>query len=245
MKRRLFLVVLAFGACTVPPPAPKVSSVTPARVGRALPTDLTVRGEQFDYAVSANVDRPAQSTFTLGLAVRLVGPSTVVLASPERPNATEVTARVPPMLPLGRYTLEVTTNRGTAQLVNALEVSDCNLSCENTVTGGGCFSWPDDDGDGDGGVGAGAAVCAVDGGPRVAQGGDCNDADALTHPDAIEVCNATDDDCDGHVDDGTCAVDAGWTVRSDTGGNGMDWDTASNDGRGCRMWQSGPCSRQA
>ncbi len=229
------LAVLALGACTVPPPPPKVSSVAPARVGRTLPTDLSVLGEHFDYAVSADFDRPAQSTFTLGLSVRLLGPTMVVLPAAERVSPTEVSARVPPMLPVGRYAVEVTTARGTSQLADALEVTDCHLSCENTVVDGGCFSWPDDDRDGYGQVGSGAATCADDAGTRVTRGGDCADSDALRHPDAIELCNGLDDDCDGAADDGTCASDAGWTKRTDTGGNDSDWDTAANDGRG-RVW---------
>ena len=31
--------------------------------------------------------------------------------------------------------------------------------------------------------------------------GDCDDGDAAVNPDAIEACNAADDDCDGTVDD--------------------------------------------
>ena len=31
---------------------------------------------------------------------------------------------------------------------------------------------------------------------------DCNDADASVHPEAVEVCNEIDDNCDGAVDEG-------------------------------------------
>jgi hypothetical protein len=57
--------------------------------------------------------------------------------------------------------------------------------------------WTDADGDGFGG--AGGEDCEPPEG-SVSQGGDCDDADAAVHPDATEVCNGIDDDCDGAVD---------------------------------------------
>ncbi len=61
------------------------------------------------------------------------------------------------------------------------------------------------DGDGDG-FGAGAATMACDAPTGyVATGGDCNDADATSHPNAAEVCDGADNDCDGGID-GTAAA---------------------------------------
>jgi len=69
--------------------------------------------------------------------------------------------------------------------------------------------------DGDGyGAGAATAQGCVRPGTDVANNDDCDDADASVHPDATEVCNGVDDDCDGVVDPGiatdaiTCWVDA-------------------------------------
>ena len=33
-------------------------------------------------------------------------------------------------------------------------------------------------------------------------GGDCDDADPLIHPNAIEICNLVDDNCDGGINEG-------------------------------------------
>ena len=65
------------------------------------------------------------------------------------------------------------------------------------------FSDADEDGWGDG-ADPGERLCPAD---RVNQGraiepGDCNDADGQIHPTAPEVCNGSDDDCDGLVDEG-------------------------------------------
>ena len=50
-------------------------------------------------------------------------------------------------------------------------------------------------------------------------GADCNDANAAIHPFASEYCNATDDDCDGLIDEG--AVDAAdWYTDGDADGWG-------------------------
>ncbi len=49
---------------------------------------------------------------------------------------------------------------------------------------------------------------------------DCDDGDAAVHPDADELCNGIDDDCDGTVDE-AAAVDArGWSADVDGDGYG-------------------------
>jgi hypothetical protein len=56
------------------------------------------------------------------------------------------------------------------------------------------------DADGDGyGTGSPTLACNPPSG-YVARGGDCNDADATTHPGAVEICDGRDNDCDGGID---------------------------------------------
>ena len=60
----------------------------------------------------------------------------------------------------------------------------------------------DGDGDGFGAQYPAQHACGKPGEAWVSVAGDCNDADALVHPDATEVCNGNvDDNCDGLADD--------------------------------------------
>src|SRR6185369_659987 len=43
-----------------------------------------------------------------------------------------------------------------------------------------------------------------DGDGVTACGGDCDDADASTHPGAFELCDGRDNDCNGEIDEGRC-----------------------------------------
>jgi hypothetical protein len=42
-------------------------------------------------------------------------------------------------------------------------------------------------------------------GEEACGGDDCDDDDGAIHPGSAEACNATDDDCDGELDEGTCS----------------------------------------
>ncbi|MBK7684582.1 MAG: putative metal-binding motif-containing protein [Bacteroidetes bacterium] len=58
------------------------------------------------------------------------------------------------------------------------------------------------DGDGDGfGAGVGTLSCSPIAG-SVTNNTDCNDANAAINPNATEVCNGIDDNCDGNTDEG-------------------------------------------
>ena len=67
----------------------------------------------------------------------------------------------------------------------------------------------DGDGDGFGADGTDQVVTCATGVPAglVPKGGDCNDGNASTNPDATEICSADDDDCNGLVDDEDPGVD--------------------------------------
>ncbi len=87
----------------------------------------------------------------------------------------------------------------------ALEVCDgLDNDCDGVtdpVGADGCNLWYlDQDGDGFGTY-AVPGKCLCDGGVGYAAiGGDCDDGNASVNPNAVEVCNGKDDDCNGSVD---------------------------------------------
>ena len=75
--------------------------------------------------------------------------------------------------------------------------------CDGTVDEGfdpGGWWYPDTDFDGFGDESAGEYLCEEPS-DLVATGGDCDDTDGSTHPDAPEYCDGQDDDCDGEIDE--------------------------------------------
>ena len=83
------------------------------------------------------------------------------------------------------------------------------------------------DGDKDGHGNAGMPIWAcTKPDDSVAQGDDCDDSQALIHPGAVEICNDTDDDCDGEVDTGVVNAPQ-WYLDDDGDGFGDLGNTMS------------------
>ena len=77
--------------------------------------------------------------------------------------------------------------------------------------------YQDADGDGFGSM-ASAKVCEVEDG-WVENSDDCNDANADVNPDATEVCDGIDNDCDADIDIADDSVEGTMTVYADTDGD--------------------------
>jgi hypothetical protein len=81
--------------------------------------------------------------------------------------------------------------------------NDCDGEVDDGVA---LISWPDLDGDGWGDASAPRASCEVPS-DDVSNGFDCDDGDHEIGPDALELCDGLDNNCDGLVDEPRLALD--------------------------------------
>ena len=112
----------------------------------------------------------------------------------------------------------------------AAEVCDQGAACEDYPGGGGlhCSSPQGGSDAGSADVAGTADVLQPDGGPvdsdgdGTPDGEDCAPDDATVHPNAAELCNGLDDDCDGQIDEGL--ADCPGDSDTDDDGVGDDED---------------------
>jgi len=103
---------------------------------------------------------------------------------------------------------------------------DIDNNCDGSIDEGVLLTWyADNDFDGFGDPNDVIEACEQPDG-WVSNAEDCNDTTAGVYPGALDLCNATDDDCDGAVDED---VKSGWELMSidTTSGNVYEIDVAS------------------
>jgi large repetitive protein len=101
---------------------------------------------------------------------------------------------------------------------------DLDNDCDGDIDEEDPYPWyRDDDGDEWGDASDEVIDCMQPDG-YTAEPGDCDDADAAVNPDAEEVCNEIDDNCDGAIDEGVQSV---FYVDADEDGYGGPDDTIS------------------
>ena len=117
--------------------------------------------------------------------------------------------------PVG-YTSDTTDCDDTNALVNPTVFEICNQiddDCNGSIDDGLVFETylADADGDGFGDIGTDSVSCSLPNGYLLFTGGllDCDGNDSLVNPDAIEICNNIDDNCNLEIDEnlteGLCA----------------------------------------
>jgi hypothetical protein len=125
----------------------------------------------------------------------------------------------------GAYTSQVTgdcndnsptINPGAAEACNQVD-DDCDGQLDEAGAAGCETRYKDVDGDGYGVTGDHQCLCGGKGNYTASVGGDCNDASASVHPNASEVCNGIDDNCNGQTDEGAPACT---TYYKDADGDG-------------------------
>ncbi|GMV43047.1 MAG: hypothetical protein AMXMBFR64_47630 [Myxococcales bacterium] len=134
--------------------------------------------------------------------------------------------------PSGKYSALVTgdcndadtaMHPGGAELCNGKD-DDCDgvIDEEGAV---GCSTWYRDfDKDGYGKTGDSLCLCGATGVYTAVWPGDCNDDDGDINPDADELCNAKDDNCNGYVDEGASGGCVSFYFDGDGDGFGVSTD---------------------
>ncbi len=113
---------------------------------------------------------------------------------------------------------ELDVNPDADELCDGLD-NDCDGETDEDSALDVLAWYADDDGDGFGDASNSVAACMAPAG-FLGDSTDCDDSDAAVNPDASELCNGVDDDCDGDTDEDDAADASIWYADSDGDGYG-------------------------
>ena len=117
---------------------------------------------------------------------------------------------------------------GATEICNAID-DNCNISIDEGLIFVNYYIDTDSDG-----FGAGTATnsCSNPGAGFVTNNTDCNNNNPNIRPNAIEICNSTDDNCNNAIDEGLIFVNYYIDTDADGFGAGTATNTCSNPGTG-------------
>jgi len=154
------------------------------------------------------------------------GVSTIWYADLDGDGAGDATRTLASCDPPGGYVTNDEDCDDTEASVNPWAFEACNGmddDCDGTVDEADALDastwYADGDGDGFGDLGSTETACEAPSG-YVADPGDCDDDNAAVNPDATEICNGIDDDCDTYIDADDSDVAGAFTYYIDHDGDG-------------------------
>ena len=104
-------------------------------------------------------------------------------------------------------------NPGATEICDG-EDNDCDGTTDESDAVGATSWYADTDGDGFGDASDTTVACDEPSG-YAAVSGDCDDADGTVNPDAVELCDGIDNDCDGDTDEDSAADATTWYADTD------------------------------
>ena len=120
-------------------------------------------------------------------------------------------------------------NPSAAEICNEID-DDCDgdIDDDDSSLSDATVWYLDADGDGYGFADSSEMFCETPSG-HVSNDSDCDDDDSDVHPDAAEICNEIDDNCDGAIDDDDAEVTGTSTWYDDADSDGYGSASASSD----------------
>jgi len=110
------------------------------------------------------------------------------------------------------------TNPGATETCNGID-DNCNGTVDEADAADASVWYADADTDGFGDADSAQTACDAPPG-FVADSADCDDSDGAVNPDATEVCDGIDNDCDGSTDESGSFGESTWYLDSDSDGYG-------------------------
>ena len=111
--------------------------------------------------------------------------------------------------------IDASINPAADEMCDSID-NNCDGAIDDSTSVDAALWYVDGDSDGFGDDRAMIAACDAPAG-AVAAGGDCDDGDGAVNPDATEVCDLVDNNCDGAIDEGFAST---WYADADGDGFG-------------------------